>query len=138
MGECGIEITKSKTGNWARSEGKLITEAWMAEAGDVQGIFAQNDEMALGAIEALEEAGLKPGVAVKIISIDATAGAFLAMLDGELNVTVEYNPLIAPQVYEAALKAFKGEPFPKWIPSMEAVFRSDMPDLQQTADHHQY
>jgi simple sugar transport system substrate-binding protein len=122
MGACGIAITKSQTGNWSITEGKQVTEAWLKETKDVQAIFAQNDEMGLGAIQALKEAGLKPGVDVKILSVDATAGAFKAMLDGTLNVTVECNPLLAPQVYEAALKALNGESLPKWVPSQEGVF----------------
>ena len=122
MGECGITITKEQTGNWSITEGKAVTEAWLNETKDVQGIFAQNDEMGLGAIEALKEAGLTPGVDVKILSVDATAGAFKAMIAGDLNVTVECNPLLAPQVYEAALKALNGESLPKWVPSQEGVF----------------
>jgi simple sugar transport system substrate-binding protein len=122
MGECGITVTKSQTANWSITEGKQVTEAWLKETKDVQGIFAQNDEMGLGAIEALKEAGLKPGTDVKILSVDATAGAFKAMVDGDLNVTVECNPLLAPQVYEAALKALNGETLPKWVPSQEGVF----------------
>ncbi|MDX9955533.1 MAG: ABC transporter substrate-binding protein [Anaerolineae bacterium] len=138
MGACGIQVTKSQTANWSITEGKEVTEAWLKETQDVQGIFAQNDEMALGAIEALKEAGLKPGVDVKILSVDATAGAFKAMLAGELNVTVECNPLLAPQVYEAALKALNGETLPKWIPSQEGVFSADMPNLQEIADGRKY
>src|SRR5512136_1273958 len=76
MAECGISITKSQTANWSITEGKTVTEAWLKETKDVQGIFAQNDEMGLGAIEALKEAGLVPGKDVKILSVDATAGAF--------------------------------------------------------------
>jgi ABC-type sugar transport system substrate-binding protein len=138
MGECGIEVTKSQTANWSITEGKEVTEAWLKETQDVQGIFAQNDEMGLGAIEALKEAGLTPGEDVKILSVDATAGAFKAMLEGDLNVTVECNPLLAPQVYEAALKALNGEDLPKWIPSQEGVFSADMPNLQEITDGRKY
>ena len=138
MGACGIEITNSQTANWSITEGKQVTEAWLKESQDVQGIFAQNDEMGLGAIEALKEAGLTPGVDVKILSVDATAGAFKAMLTGDLNVTVECNPLLAPQVYEAALKAANGETLPKWVPSQEGVFRADDPNLQTIADGRKY
>jgi simple sugar transport system substrate-binding protein len=138
MGECGIEVAKSQTGNWSITEGKQVTEAWLKETQDVQGIFAQNDEMGLGAIEALKEAGLKPGVDVKVLSVDATAGAFKAMLAGELNVTVECNPLLAPQVYEAALKAANGEQLPKWVPSQEGVFRASDANLQEIADGRKY
>jgi ABC-type sugar transport system substrate-binding protein len=133
MGACGIEITNSQTGNWSTTEGKQVTEAWLKESKDVQGIFAQNDEMAFGAIEALKEAGLKPGVDVKVLSFDATGNAFKAMLEGDLNVTVECNPLLAPQVYEAALKAANGEELPKWVPSQEGVFRADDPNLEEIA-----
>ncbi|MEO5888573.1 MAG: ABC transporter substrate-binding protein [Anaerolineales bacterium] len=131
--ECGIVITNSQTANWSLIEGKQVTEAWLKENEDVQGIFGQNDEMAFGAIEALKEAGLVPAVDVKIISVDATAGAFQAMLDGTLNVAVECNPLIAPQVFEAALAAINGETLPKWIPSIEGVFYADDPNLKEIA-----
>ena len=57
MGECGIEITNSQTGNWSITEGKAVTEAWLKESTEVDGIFAQNDEMGLGAIEALKGSG---------------------------------------------------------------------------------
>jgi ABC-type sugar transport system substrate-binding protein len=139
MGACGITITKSQTANWSITEGKQVTEAWLKETKDVAGIFAQNDEMALGAIEALQEAGLNPGVDVKILSVDATAGAFKAMLAGTLNVTVECNPLLAPQVYDAALKALNGDTtLPKWVPSQEGVFRSTDANLQTIADGRKY
>ena len=138
MGECGIEIANSQTGNWSITEGKQVTEAWLKETQDVQGIFAQNDEMGLGAIEALKEAGLKPGEDVKVLSVDATAGAFKAMLAGELSTTVECNPLLAPQVYEAALKALNGEELPKWVPSQEGVFRAVDENLQEIADGRKY
>jgi len=138
MDACGIKITNTQTANWSITEGKTVTEAWLKESKDVQGIFAQNDEMGLGAIEALKEAGLKPGEDVKVLTFDATAGAFKAMLAGELNVAVECNPLLAPQVYEAALKALNGESLPKWVPSQEGVFRATDPNLQEIADGRKY
>jgi ABC-type sugar transport system substrate-binding protein len=138
MGACGITVTKTQTANWSITEGKQVTEAWLKETKDVQAIFAQNDEMGLGAIEALKEAGLKPGVDVFVLTFDATAGAFKAMLAGELNVAVECNPLLAPQVYEAALKALNGESLPKWVPSQEGVFRATDPNLQTIADGRKY
>jgi ABC-type sugar transport system substrate-binding protein len=136
--KCGITVTNTQTANWSISEGKQVTEAWLKESKDVQGIFGQNDEMAFGAIEALKEAGLVPAQDVKVISVDATAGAFQAMLDGTLNVAVECNPLLAPQVYEAALAAMNGEDLPKWIPSEEGIFYMDDPNLQAIADGRKY
>jgi simple sugar transport system substrate-binding protein len=135
---CGITVVNSQTANWSVVEGKQVTEAWLKESKDVQGIFGQNDEMAFGAIEALKEAGLVPAVDVKVISVDATAGAFQAMLDGTLNVAVECNPLLAPQVYEAALAALNGETLPKWIPSQESVFFMTDPQLKEIAAGRKY
>ena len=122
MEECGITVVKSQTANWDATEGKAVMEAWLKETKDIQGVFGQNDEMGMGAAQAIEEAGLKPGVDIKILTVDATAGAFKAMIAGQINTVVECNPLLAPQVYEAALKALNGESLPKWIPSQEGVF----------------
>ena len=122
MGECGITITESQTANWSATEGKQVMEAFLKKSQDIQGVFAQNDEMGLGAAQAISEAGLKPGTDIKILTVDATAGAFKAMIAGDINTVVECNPLLAPQVYEAALKAVNGETLPKWVPSQEGVF----------------
>jgi simple sugar transport system substrate-binding protein len=122
MGECGITVTQSQTANWDATEGKAVMEAFLKKDADVQGVFAQNDEMGLGAAQAITEAGLKPGQDIKILTVDATAGAFKAMIDGTINTVVECNPLLAPQVYEASLKALNGEKLPKWVPSQEGVF----------------
>jgi simple sugar transport system substrate-binding protein len=125
MGECGITITKSQTANWDATEGKNVMQAFLTESTDIQGVFAQNDEMGLGAAQAIKEAGFDPGEDIKIITVDATAGAFKAMIAGDVNTVVECNPLLAPQVYEAALKALNGESLPKWVPSQEGVFYAE-------------
>lgn len=125
MDECGITIIKSQTANWDATEGKEVMEAWLNETTDIQGVFAQNDEMGLGAAQAIKEAGLDPGDDIKILTVDATAGAFKAMIAGDINTVVECNPLLAPQVYEAALKALNGEDLPKWVPSQEGVFYAE-------------
>ncbi len=69
-------------------------------AKEINVLFAHNDDMALGAIQAMEEAGIKPGQDIKIVSIDGVRGAFEAMKDGKLNVTVECNPLLGPQLFD--------------------------------------
>ena len=123
MADCGITVTKTQTANWSATEGKDVMAAFLKDSKDIQGVFGQNDEMGLGAALALKDAGLKPGTDVKIVTVDATKGAFEAMIAGEINVAVECNPLLAPQVYEAALKAVNGEDLPEWVPSIESVFR---------------
>jgi simple sugar transport system substrate-binding protein len=122
MTECGITITQSQTANWSATEGKDVMAAFLKQSKDIQGVFAQNDEMGLGAVLALKEAGLVPAVDVKIITVDGTAGAFKAMIAGEVNTVLECNPLLAPQTFEAALKAVNGEKLPEWIPSQEGIF----------------
>jgi ABC-type sugar transport system substrate-binding protein len=130
MGDCGLTITQSQVANWSAVEGEDVMNELLQITTDIQGVFAQNDEMAIGAIKAIKDAGLNPGTDIKLVSIDATYAAFKAMIDGDLNATVECNPLLAPQVYEAALKALNGESLPKWIPSNEEVFwAEDAADL---------
>lgn len=126
MTDCGITITQSQTANWDATEGKQVMEAFLKKDPNIQGVFAQNDEMAFGAIEAIKEAGLTPAKDIYVISFDATANAFKSMIAGDLSVTVECNPLLAPQVFEAALKAMNGDTsIPKWVPSQEGVFYPD-------------
>jgi ABC-type sugar transport system substrate-binding protein len=125
MADCGITVTKSQTANWSATEGKDVMAAFLKDSKDIQGVFGQNDEMGLGAALALKDAGIKPGVDVKIVTVDATKGAFEAMIAGTINVAVECNPLLAPQVYEAALKAANGEDLPEWVPSIEGIFRQE-------------
>ena len=125
MAECGITVTKTQTANWSATEGKDVMAAFLKDSKDIQGVFGQNDEMGLGAAQALKDAGIKPGVDVKIVTVDATKGAFEAMIAGDINVAVECNPLLAPQVYEAALKAVNGGDLPEWVPSIESIFRQE-------------
>lgn len=125
MGDCGITITQSQTGNWGVPESKAVMAAWLQQSTDIQGVFAHNDEEAIGAIQAIEEAGLKPGVDIKVLGLDATANAFAYLISGQLNADIECNPLLAPQVYEAVLKAMNGDTtVPTWVPSNEGEFYS--------------
>jgi simple sugar transport system substrate-binding protein len=125
MGDCGITITQSQTGNWGVSESKAVMEAWLKQSKDIQGVFAHNDEEAIGAIQAIEEAGLKPGVDIFVLGLDATADGFKYLISGQLSADIECNPLLAPQVYEAALKAMNGDTtVPTWVPSAEGEFFS--------------
>jgi ABC-type sugar transport system substrate-binding protein len=122
MSQCGITITQSETADWDATKGEKVMESFLEKSKDIQGVFAQNDEMGLGAVQAIKKAGLKPGTDIKILTVDATSGAFKAMMAGDINTAVECNPLLAPQVYEAALKALNGVNQPKWVPSNESVF----------------
>ncbi|MDP6634040.1 MAG: ABC transporter substrate-binding protein [Phycisphaerae bacterium] len=97
-----IRIIKSQTGDFESAKGKEVTQAFLKtpEGGDFNALYAHNDNMAIGAIQALKEAGRKPGADIKIVSIDAVKAAFEAMVAGELNCTVECNPLLGPQLFD--------------------------------------
>jgi len=123
MGSCGITITDTQTGNWGVPESKAVMEAFLKKSTDIQGVFAHNDEEAIGAIQAIQEAGLVPGKDIKVIGFDATADGFKYLISGQMNADIECNPLLAPQVYEAALKAMNGDAtVPTWVPSQEGQF----------------
>lgn len=118
-----MQIIDSQSGDFTRARGKEVMAAFLRKYGwKITAVYAHNDDMALGAIQAIEEYGLKPGEDIKIVSIDAARGAFEAMIAGKLNATVECNPLLGPQFFELALKVVNGETIPKWVPSIETVF----------------
>ena len=119
----GMKIIDSEDGNFTVAKGKEVMESFLKAHGkNITALFAHNDDMAVGAIKAIEEYGLKPGVDIKIVSVDAAKGAFDAMIAGKLNATVECNPLLGPEFLEMALKVVNGEPVPKWVPSQEGEF----------------
>ena len=118
-----FKIIRSQTGDFTRAKGKEVMEAFLkAEGKKINVLFAHNDDMAIGAIQAIEEAGLKPGTDITIISIDGVKGAFEAMIAGKLNVTVECSPLLGPQLMAAVKDVVAGKPIPKRIVTEESVF----------------
>jgi simple sugar transport system substrate-binding protein len=117
------KVIRSQTGDFTRAKGKEVMEAFLkAEGKRINVLFAHNDDMAIGAIQAIEEAGLKPGTDITIISIDGVKGAFEAMIAGKLNVTVECSPLLGPQLMAAVKDVAAGKPIPKRIVTEESVF----------------
>jgi ABC-type sugar transport system substrate-binding protein len=120
-----IKILDSQTGNFTRAEGKPVMEAFLKKyAGQVDGVFFHNDDMAIGAVEAIKAAGIKPGE-LKMVSIDGTRGGFQLMIDGWLQADVECNPLLGPQVMDLGLKLMNGQPIEKEALTDEGVFYPD-------------
>lgn len=118
-----MQIMAAKSGDFTRAKGKEVMEEFLQIYGNkIDGLYAHNDDMAIGAIKAIEAYGLKPGQDIKIVSIDAAQVAFEAMIAGKLNATVECNPLLGPQFFDLALKVVNGEKVPKRIKSKETVF----------------
>jgi len=90
-----IVTLDSQTGDFTRAGGKTVMEGYLQAYGDtIDLVYAHNDDMALGAIDAIEAAGLVPGVDIKIVSIDAVKDGMLALIDGKINFIVECNPLL--------------------------------------------
>lgn len=122
-----IEIIDSQTGNFTRAEALPVMQAFLQKykAGtDFQGIFIHNDDMGIGAIEALKAAGVKPGD-LFIVSVDGTRGGFQAMVDGWFQADVECNPLLGPQVFDMALKLMNGESVDPETLTNETVYYPD-------------
>ncbi|PPF58966.1 sugar ABC transporter substrate-binding protein [Clavibacter californiensis] len=100
----------AQTANWSTEEAKSVFETVLkSNNNDVQLVFAQNDEMGLGAIQAVQEAGLTPGKDVKIATIDGTSSALKALAAGQLNFVAEYNPLFGDTALDAVKKTLAGE-----------------------------
>jgi len=122
-GDAKLKIIRSQTGDFTRAKGKEVMEAFLkAEGKKINVLFAHNDDMAIGAIQAIEEAGMKPGKDIIIVSIDGVKGAFEAMIAGKLNVTVECSPLLGPQLMDVVKKVKAGESVPKRIVTQEGIF----------------
>ncbi|HMJ66252.1 MAG TPA: ABC transporter substrate-binding protein [Candidatus Binatia bacterium] len=118
-----IKIIKSQTGDFTRAKGKEVMEAFLkAEGKNINAVYAHNDDMALGAIQAIEEAGLKPGTDVILVSIDGIKPAFEAMVAGKLNCSVECNPLLGPAAFDAIEVVLAGKPVPKKTIVKDEVF----------------
>ena len=120
-----IEIIDSQTGDFTRAMGKEVMESFLKTYDDIDAVFCHNDDMALGAIEAIKEAGLKPGEDIKIVGVDGVKGAFEAILAGEMNCTVECTPILAEQIFETAWKLKNGETVDKWIMSADGIYTTD-------------
>lgn len=118
-----MTIIASESADFTRAKGKEVMADLLLQYGDqIDALYAHNDDSAIGAIQAIEEFGLKPGEDIIIVSIDAIRDAFQAMIDGKLNATIECNPLLGPQFFDIALKVVNGEEVPKYIPSEEGIF----------------
>ena len=126
-----MRIVKSQSANFERGKGKEVMEAFIkADPEGFDAVYAHNDDMAIGAIQALEEAARNPGDEIIIISIDAVRAAFEAMIAGTLNATVECNPLFGPVLFDTIDKVLAGESVPRYIKNKDEIFeRSQAADL---------
>ncbi|HDR9761645.1 TPA: ABC transporter substrate-binding protein [Burkholderia cepacia ATCC 25416] len=118
-----FKVIASQSGDFTLAGGKQVMEAFAKTYGkQINVVYAHNDDMALGAIQAMEEAGIKPGKDVSVVSFDATKGGFQAMIASKINVDVECSPLLGPQLMSAVKDVVAGKQLPKRIVTNETVF----------------
>ncbi|WP_371621930.1 ABC transporter substrate-binding protein [Streptomyces sp. NBC_01116] len=109
----GLEIVAQQTGEFARDKGQQVMEQLIQSKPDITAVYAENDEMGLGAVTALKAAGKKPGKDVKIVSVDGTRNAVQALVNGEYNAVIESNPRFGPLAFATAQKFYAGEEIPE-------------------------
>jgi simple sugar transport system substrate-binding protein len=116
-------IIRSESGGFSRQNGKQIMEHFLRNEGRrIRVLFAHNDPMALGAIEAIEAAGFKPGSDILVISIEGSRKGLEAIVAGKLNMSVECNPLLGPQLMATVRDVAAGRPVPRHLVTQESVF----------------
>lgn len=131
------KIIKSQTGDFTRAKGKEVMEAFLKSEGkNINVLWSHNDDMAVGAIQAIEEYGLQPGKDIYIISCDGIKDMFELMAQGKSNAIVECNPLLGPQLLEVSKKILNGEEVERTIKSNESTFLQK--DAEKELPNRQY
>jgi simple sugar transport system substrate-binding protein/ribose transport system substrate-binding protein len=120
-----LKIIASQTGNFTRAEGKTVMEGFLQANPDIDLVFAHNDDMGLGAIEAIEAAGKVPGKDIQIVTIDAVKDGMQALADGKINFIVECSPLLGPQLADIIKQVQGGQTPPKRIVTEETTFTQE-------------
>ena len=110
-----MEVVAQNTGNFTRAEGQALMESWLKSVEKIDVLIAQNDDMALGAIDAIKAAGLVPGKDIIIVGCDSVKAAFESIVAGEMNATIECTPLYGPFVVDCIEKLEAGETFDKTV-----------------------
>jgi ABC-type sugar transport system substrate-binding protein len=120
-----MKIIASQTGNFTRAEGQKVMESLIQAHGRaITAVYTHNDEMALGAIQALKSANMNPGKDVIVVSVDGQKSALQAIIDGQMNATVECNPRFGPVAFDTLEKFKRGEKIPAKIINEDRFFDS--------------
>ena len=123
-------IIVSESGDFVRSTGKEVMQKILkdlaAKGQKIDVLFAHNDDMAIGAIQAMEAEGIRPGKDVIIVSVDGIRDAFTAMIAGKLNCSVECSPLLGPQLMKAVKDFMAGKDLPVRLITSEGVFPAEV------------
>jgi ribose transport system substrate-binding protein len=130
----GMKIVAQQSGDFARAPGQNVMEQILGANPDITAVYAQNDEMALGAIQALKDAGLKPGKDVQVVSVDGSRDALEAIVHGDLGATVETNPRFGPLAFDTIQRFLDGKPIPVKVIVKDRLFdRSNAREFVQYA-----
>ncbi len=119
------KLVVTQDGNFERAKGQQVMAAFLQSHPEINALFAQNDDMGIGAIQAIEAAGKKAGTDIKIVTVDGIKDGFTAMAAGKINGICECNPLLGPQLVDTVKKVIAGQPVDKWIKTKESDFTQD-------------
>ena len=122
-----MEIVLTQSGDFTRTGGKEVMESFLKtiDPSEICAVWAHNDDMLIGAIQAMEEAGVTPGVDILTISVDAIPDIFLAMAEGKANATVELSPNMGGPAFDAVIAHLNGETLPDWVPVAGGIYFPD-------------
>ena len=139
-GQQGMQIPSelSQTGEFTTAKGKEVMEAFLKSprGKDIQVVYAHNDDMAIGAIQAIEEAGKKPGQDIKVICIDAGKAALEQIAAGKINCAVECSPRLGPQAFDAVAAVLSGQTLPKKQVVKDRLFdKNNVKDVLAQGDY---
>lgn len=123
----GMQIVQSQSGDFTRTNGKEVMESFLnaVDPSTICAVWSHNDDMLIGAIEAMKEAGIDPGQDILTISVDAIPDIFQAMVDGDANATVELSPNMGGPAFDAIVSYLAGEELPRWIPVAGGIYFPD-------------
>ena len=121
-GHPGMQIIASQTGDFARDKGRQVMETLLQAHPEATAVYAHNDEMAIGAIAALEAAGRHPGKDITVVSIDGEKDGLQAIVDGKMGATVECNPRFGPSAFSAAASYGSGTPVPPRVTNSDHFY----------------
>lgn len=137
LGDDKFKVLESGYADFTREQGETVMRSFLEKrGGDIDVLYAHNDDMALGAIEAIEAYGLRPGRDIVIISVDGTRRALKRLSEGKINAVVECNPLLGPNLMQAVNELMEGRTLPKKIVTPETVFTEVTAELE--ADNRKY
>jgi ABC-type sugar transport system substrate-binding protein len=130
-----MQIVQSQSGDFTRTGGKEVMEGFLrtVDPATICAVWAHNDDMLIGAIQAMKEAGIDPGQDILTISVDAIPDIFLAMVEGDANATVELSPHMGGPAFDAIVAHLNGEELPRWIPVGGGIFFPDTAQAEYDA-----